>query len=96
MKERWPQALIMMTGLMLVVLGVLAIGAQLLNEFYYPLDYAPQRQEMIVSPDELQAGTRFVGIELILVGALLEIVGYLATSPWRGMKAVKGRDVRET
>jgi hypothetical protein len=85
MNRRWPQALIMASGLLLIVIGVLAIGAQMLTELQPQTQHAlsPPPQTVAVSRDQLTASTRFVGLELVLVGALLEIVGYVATLPWR-------------
>ncbi|MEA2839320.1 MAG: hypothetical protein QOF41_650 [Methylobacteriaceae bacterium] len=85
MKEsRWPQALIMGSGLLLILLGIAAIALQLWTEILAgPNTGQPISQKIVVSPNELGASTRFVGLELILVGALLEIVGYISTWPWR-------------
>jgi hypothetical protein len=86
MKDRWPQALIMISGLLLIVLGLLATGAQLGVELLGPptsSQQVQQSQQIIVSPNQLDASTRFVGLELVLVGALLEIVGYVGTRPWK-------------
>jgi uncharacterized membrane protein len=82
MKNLWPQALIMGTGLVLVLLGILGIGAQLFVEFTHP-GQMQQQQQIQVSASQLSASTRFVGLELIVVGALLEIVGFFGTRPWR-------------
>jgi len=82
--SNWPQATIMFTGAALIGLGILAIGLQLVVEIMDgALSRAPTSQSIAVSPNNLAAGTRFVGLELIIVGALLEIVGYLATKPWK-------------
>jgi hypothetical protein len=82
-QPRWPQAIMMISGAALIFLGVVAIGFQLSMEFFDGHQLAravgQQQQSITVSPKSLQASTRFVGLELILVGALLEIVGYLAT-----------------
>jgi hypothetical protein len=83
--SRWPQATIMFTGVALIALGILATGLQLAFEITSgSLPSGPPSQSITVSPNNLQAGTRFVGLELVIVGALLEIVGYLATKPWKG------------
>jgi hypothetical protein len=85
----WPQALIMVSGAVLILCGVIAIMSQLIAETNYgqPRESAgtirQQQQSITVSPGSLQASTRFVGIELVLIGALLEIVGYVSTVPWR-------------
>ena len=81
MERRWPQALIMISGAILLALGVVAIGVQLFSEIAtHPNTVS---QAIKVAPGSLEASTRFVGLELVLVGALLEIVGYLATTPWK-------------
>ncbi|MCS3497512.1 hypothetical protein M2189_003530 [Bradyrhizobium japonicum] len=73
----------MFTGLALIILGVLATGAQLTAEFITPGESPRAMQSIVVSPNRLEAGTRFVGLELIIVGALLQIVGFLSTRPWK-------------
>jgi hypothetical protein len=70
------------TGLVLILLGIFGIGAQLFVEFSHP-GQIQQQQQIQVSASQLSASTRFVGLELIVVGALLEIVGYFGTRPWR-------------
>lgn len=83
-ESRWPQALIMGSGLLLILLGLFATGFQMWAEsMLVPTNGQPVSQRILVSPKELGASTRFVGLELVLVGALLEIVGYVATRPWR-------------
>ncbi len=86
--QQWPQAILVYTGLALIVIGVAAIGLQLSVEL---LGHAaavqpgqPPSQHLTVSPSQLEAATRFVGLELVLVGALLQIVGCLSTKPWKG------------
>ena len=87
-RQQWqPQAILVFTGLALIVIGVVAIGVQLGVEL---LGHAaavppaqPLSQHLTVSPNQLEAATRFVGLELVLVGALLQIVGCLSAKPWK-------------
>jgi hypothetical protein len=84
-KGQWPQATIMFSGLALIVVGILAIGVQLTAEFMVGAPrVVQQQQQIVVSPNQLDASTRFVGLELVVIGALLQIVGYVATLPWKG------------
>jgi hypothetical protein len=42
---------------------------------------------MSAQPTNFTVTTRFPGIELIIMGALLEIVGYVGTRPWKDPEA---------
>jgi hypothetical protein len=52
---------------------------------------APQRgvhpiapsQLLRAQPSELDITTRFPGLEFVVIGALLEMVGYLGNRPWK-------------
>jgi hypothetical protein len=81
---QWPQATIMFSGLALIIVGILAIGMQLTEETMNGASQAVQQQQIVVSPSQLNASTRFVGLELVVIGALLQIVGYVTTLPWKG------------
>jgi len=81
----------MSSGVLLIVVGVAAIGTQLGMEFLHPSISPPisVSQQINVSPNQLSASTHFVGLELVLIGALLEIVGYVSAKPWKELPQSK-------
>jgi hypothetical protein len=85
MGKGWPQATIMITGALLILLGVVAVGVQIFSEFGGASIVPQQSQQMHASTTDFQVTTRFPGIELVIIGAVLEIVGYLGTRPWSGI-----------
>jgi hypothetical protein len=82
MNRQWPQTLIMFSGMALIILGLIGITAQFIIESKFMLTPLPL-SNVNVGTQQLSASTHYVGLELVLVGALLEIVGYLAATPWR-------------
>jgi hypothetical protein len=95
MKTKTLQAVLAWTGVVLVVIGVTGIVLQVfLGEppwFHFsevvdspqtPQEMTAHLNEMAVSRTGIQLKTKFVGLELIVVGAVLQIVAFLGASPW--------------
>ena len=83
-----PQLIIMLTGAVLIAVGLIFIGMQFQNEaragrlMSQPVD--PMAQHILVDPKKgVDLTTRFVGLEIIIIGAVLEIAGFLGVRPWR-------------
>jgi uncharacterized membrane protein len=88
MSRTLPQLIIMLSGAALIVVGVVLVALQLHNEAQavhmasQPFD--PREQRILVDPGKgVDLTTRFVGLEIIIVGAALEIAGFLGLKPWR-------------
>ena len=83
--KNWPQATIMFSGTLLVLIGVLADCGQLYVELLIlpKVPVQPRPNDIRVTTNEFSATTRFAGIELVIVGAMLQVIGYLGTVPWR-------------
>ena len=84
-----PQMLIMFSGALLILCGIPMVVYQSYSEITSKRSgFAPQSAS--VTPSQLSVTTRFPGIELVAIGALLEIVGYLGTQPWKGPSPPQG------
>lgn len=81
-QPHWPQAVIMGTGLVLIVMGIVAIGAQLFVEVQQSGMYRASSRSIEVTTTSAKLSTTFVGLPLVLLGSILEVVGYLAGRPW--------------
>jgi uncharacterized membrane protein len=84
-----PQLIIMISGAVLIAAGLFFVALQFQNEtraariLSQPVD--PMSQHMAVDPGKgVDLSTRFVGLEIVVVGAVLEIVGFLGLKPWTG------------
>lgn len=84
-----PQRLIMLSGLLLIGFGLVAIASQVIYEFLHPPTVFPDgsvqsrvTQTLKLSPSQLLAETRFVGIELVAFGVMLQMVGFIGARPW--------------
>ena len=72
---RSAQKLIMWSGLVLIVFGLVGIGYQLFVEMAIMTDG-------VINPDETYLETRAFGFELVVIGAILEVAGFLGSRPW--------------
>jgi hypothetical protein len=81
---QWPQMLIMVSGALLILVGVIAVCLQSYRETNTPNLTAGLTQELKAAPTSFQVTTRFPGIELIIIGAVLELAGYFGSRPWSG------------
>jgi hypothetical protein len=80
----------MTSGAILILVGIIAVCVQGYFEITAPPNGGAQRQQqqqMSAQPTNFTVTTRFPGIELIIMGALLEIVGYVGTRPWKDPEA---------
>ena len=80
-----PQMLIMSSGALLILCGIAMVAFQSYSEMTSRApSVSPPSQRADVTPSQISVTTRFPGIELVAIGALLQIVGYLGTQPWKG------------
>ena len=82
MNRHWPQLIIVISGAVLIAVGILAICAQMYTEFMsgsFPGGFS----SLEAIPAHFKVSTSYVGIELVILGVVLEIVGYIGTGPWK-------------
>jgi hypothetical protein len=62
------------------------VGSQGYSEIRSPAtnEVQQQQQATIATSGQISVKTRFPGIELIAIGAVLQIVGFLGAQPWKG------------
>jgi uncharacterized membrane protein len=84
MSQRWPQLIIMISGAVLMLVSIILIAVQFSHELAQP-EFAPRTRSLEAASYEgaLKLTTNYIGLVVIAPGALLEIVGYVATLPWR-------------
>ncbi len=90
MKRNWSQLTIMLSGSFLIVFGVVLIIAQAMEGAADQLQGVPGaskplqlnefQQQMTASKDGFTAVTHYVGVELVIVGAVLQMVGFVGGS----------------
>jgi hypothetical protein len=84
MTARWPQTIIMLSGTFLIFIGVVILCAQLYAELNAADPISPEApNELRLMASDVRVATRFAGIELVGIGAVLQIIGYLGTRPWK-------------
>jgi uncharacterized membrane protein len=84
MRAGWPQTIIMLSGTFLIFVGVVVLCAQLYAQLNGIDPIGPDTpNEIRLMASEVRATTRFGGIELVAIGAVLQIIGYLGTRPWK-------------
>jgi hypothetical protein len=88
MRPGWPQVVIMASGAILILLGILAVCAQLYIGPVAETSSSPDRQPQADQKANASAGgtgatSRFAGVDLAAIGAVLLIVGYLGAAPWK-------------
>ncbi len=88
-----PQMLIMSSGALLILCGIAMVAYQGYSEITSQQSGVQQQQSASVAPGQISVTTRFPGIELVAIGALLQIVGYLGTQPWKGPSPPRGDKV---
>lgn len=78
------QLIIMLSGALLIVVGIGLIVAQMWIEVTIPAHAFDQRSGMLKGAGtEVSVQTTYVGLIVLFVGAFLEIVGYVAGRPWK-------------
>lgn len=73
----------MFSGTFLLIFGVATIVFQLWDQAAEEAPISqpqPQPQQMSASPQGFKASTHYVGVELVMVGAVLQITGFLGPS----------------
>jgi hypothetical protein len=81
MKREWPQAIIMLSGAALIIIGVGAVLAQMYVESQRGIFHGDNTFSN--NPINLVVSSGYVGVQMIAIGAVLELIGYVATLPWR-------------
>jgi hypothetical protein len=77
MKRDWSQITIMLSGTFLVIFGAATVLFQVLGQANTP---TAMPQSMQASTTGFITTTHYVGLEIIVVGAVLQIVGFLGRS----------------
>lgn len=89
--DRMPQLIIMLSGAVLIVIGTVLVFVQLMHEMNQPAFAPPTRALETTPTGGIQLSTTYVGLVVLAIGAALEIVGYVASTPWRNT----GRGISE-
>lgn len=79
------QLIIMISGAGLIIVGTILVVFQMILQVKFPEVRFPPREINVSGPFKTKAGLRttYSGLVMIVVGALMEIIGYLATTPWK-------------
>lgn len=79
------QLILMISGVALILIGVVLVIVQMSLEFKHPNQKHPGRSVDVTGPFKTKAtlNTTYPGLVMIFLGTLLEIAGYLATAPWK-------------
>lgn len=82
MNRQLPQLIIMISGALLIVVGIVLVAIQMGD---MTLADAPRRTRSIETTPSggIKLTTTYVGLVVMVIGAALEIVGYLGATPWR-------------
>lgn len=79
------QLVVVISGAALIVLGAILVVVQMILQNRYPKAKHASRSLDVSGPFKIKAAlkTTYVGLLMILLGIVLELVGYLATAPWK-------------
>lgn len=78
------QLIIMLSGALLIVVGIGLIVAQMWIEVTIPTqEFARRGASLEGAGTKASVQTTYVGLIVLFVGAFLEIVGYVAGRPWK-------------
>lgn len=82
---RAPELIIMLSGAALILVGISMVGAQLYVELMTGSFAGGEIMSgaRVTPSSGLDVSTSYVGVMLIAIGAGLEIIGYMASRPWR-------------
>jgi len=80
-----PQLIIIVSGAVLIVAGIVLVTFQMVVQLKRPKAKFASRSVDLGGPFKTKAAlkTTYAGLVMILLGVVMEIVGYLATAPWR-------------
>ena len=90
--DRIPQLIVMLSGAALLVAGLVLVVVQLAVEMNAPTFVPSTRSIETSATGGIKLRTTYVGLVVMAIGAALEIVGYVATVPWRSRADAKGPD----
>ena len=77
------QLIIMLSGALLIVVGIGLIIVQMWIEVTMPAHDFAQRGAMLEGAGtKASVQTTYVGVIVLFLGAFLEIIGYVAGKPW--------------
>jgi hypothetical protein len=78
------QLIIMLSGALLIVVGIGLIIAQMWIEVTIPAhEFAQRGATLEGAGTKTSVQTTYVGLIVLFVGAFLEIIGYVTSSPWK-------------
>lgn len=83
MARRLPQLIILVSGAVLIGIGIVAISAQMISEFMHNSPVGRNMSAIEMFPGRASVSTSYVGIELVVIGAVLEMVGFIGSGPWK-------------
>jgi hypothetical protein len=84
------QLIIMVCSAILIIFGLGLIAVQMWVQVTAPdIEFRPRGIGLETMGTKASVNTTYVGLIIVVVGAFLEIVGYLASKPW---KSSSGKD----
>lgn len=79
-----PQLILLITGTTLIIVGIGLVIAQMFIQVDAPDVPFPTRSLNIDAPGaSASVQTTYVGLVMIVIGAVLEIVAYVGGRPWK-------------
>jgi len=72
-----PRLIIMISGAILIVIGVVFVGLQMHFQGLYEESHGLE-----VGPAIFMYKSKYVGMGMVAIGAVLEVVGYLTPAKW--------------
>jgi hypothetical protein len=80
-----PQLIILISGAVLILTGIILVVFQMILQMKRPDVKFQPRSLNVAGPFKTKGAlkTTYAGLVMILLGVVMEIVGYLATAPWK-------------
>jgi uncharacterized membrane protein len=95
MKDKLPQLMIMISGVALILAGLVLVVLQIQHEMSMP-SFTPAPRSIETTPTGgIKLSTTYVGLVVMAIGAALEIVGFVAATPWRNSTRVREKALRK-
>jgi hypothetical protein len=93
MKRDWSQITIMLSGTFLIIFGVATVLFQVIEQQISGAANTPMgvSQSLHASASGFTTTTHYVGLELVVVGAVLQIVGFLGRHSKKNAAPLEGK-----
>lgn len=80
-----PQLIIIVSGAVLMLTGIVLVAIEMRIQQGQPVEKRATRSFNVSGPFKTKASlkTTYAGLVMILLGVAMEVVGYLATAPWK-------------